>query len=544
MSYGLADIIAQVGKSSGLLDTDTSKIEANLSDAAALSMNTSAVLRQAASDSAIVELTKQSADLSTQTARQKIGLDFGVDRNAQNQVYSTLSAIESREADKQLAAKAEIDRKESISLLDDPIGYITARLTINQDIRKYNAAESNRADAFKRIADLNTAADVSSRAQSLYANTVTQASAEAAARLAAVAATEKANTAEIQSKLYNNAGLTAVLQADAQKLSFLFQTKNAQNADAQLALSQKNNDRLEEEWQFRKAIKLKEDKYDSSILDAITLGRGARGLPPLSGVKGDTVLQMIKSKAPGAEEFIDDWKAGEKAQINGTGTVQLAGTPAEMIGRIQNRQAILVSPSQELVKDKLNDAFTFVTASKTFDPKDVVGNMHKLNDATMTILNHDAAEVRPGDAKNLFSIPPINQIVKTSEAAAATPVYQKILKPLMDSGVNMDDPNNVIAAIINGIRSEKLTYGEALSTTTLYQVGSAANLANRALPKFGIPNQPQFYRYNVKLHNLASDFGFDSTVDLTKPDQFGRFLNKQLSNLATVPGGVNELPLK
>lgn len=542
MSVGLADIISQVGKATGLIDTDTAKIEGNLADAAALSMDTSSVLKKAAADASLVSLTESAAALSTQTAKQKIGIDFGTDRNAQNEVYSTLSGIEKSEWENQRAAKAEIDKKESTSLLTDPIGYITARLTINQDIRKYNAAESNRADALKRISDLNAATSSSAQLQTQFANTVTVASAEAAARLAASKSLEVANTAAIQGKLYNNEGLKAVLAASAQKLNFLFSLKSAQNADAQLALAAHHSALMDEEWNFKKAQKLKDDKYDSSIIDSINLGRAARGLSALSGVRADTVIQMIKSKSPGAEEFQEDWRSGERAYSSGE--IVLAPTPADMIARIQSKQVINVSPPQELVKEKLNDAATFVLSSKTFDPKDVVGNMRKLNDATMTILNHDAAEVRPADAKNMFSIAPINQIVKTSEAAAATPVYQKVLKPLMDSGVNMDDPNNVVSAVINGLRAKTLTYEEALSTTTIFQAGSSANLANRDLQKFGIPDQPQFYRYNVRLKNLASNFGFDSTVDMTKPDQWGRFINKQLSNLASAPGVANELPIK
>jgi len=520
----ITDILAQVVGAKDVLKTGTSQVEGFLADAAAVSKGSVRLLETAAEDAALIDQAKTAAELSTQTARQQLGIDFGTDRTAQNQIYTMLAEKARTSYETMDASQQVIKEKESKSLLEDPIGYITSRLTINQDIRKYNAAERERDGAIEHINKLNQATLGSATLQQQFANVVTTASAEASARQAAVAWKFKANEATLEGIKYNIEGVKTVLAASAQNLQFTFSAKQAQNAEEQLALSRRASARADEEWAFRKEAKLKEDKYDSSILDSINVGRAIRGLPPLAGVKADTALQTIRAKGPAAEEFLADWKAGEFAEA--TGKFQLGQTAAEVASRLRSNSPINVSPPQELVKTKINQAIDFVTSSKTFDPKDVTGNTAKLNAAVVGVLTQDAREVRPSDAKNIFSIAPIADIVKASPAAAATPVYTKVLKPLLDTGVDLNDPSKVMAAVIDGVKTGKLTYNDVISLTTIYQVGSAANLAQRDLPKFGIPAIGKFYTYNVRLdgQNGSSDI-----VDVTKPDILGRWINKQLS---------------
>lgn len=520
----LTDILTQVGNASKAMDTGTAKIEGFLQEAAALTGNSKDLMTQAAADQALVAQTQQAALLSTQTARQKLGLEFGTDANAVTEVYSLLSGIEKENWKLQQEAKASIDRKSGISLMEDPIGFITAKLTINEDIEKHNAANQNRQAALARIEDLNKVTSSSAILQAQFANATTVASAEAAARLASTQARVQANQLSLEGLQFNVQGVKEALGATKEKLGFLFNAKSAQNADAQLALAQASSAREAARFKLQMEQKLKEDKYDSSILDSINAGRAVRGLPALAGVKADSALIALKSKSPIGVEFEQDWSTGER--LLATGKAVLASSPAEMLTRLSSGQVIAVSPSQELVKQKLVSGLEMAKASKAWDPKDVAASTKVLNAAAQAVVMNDAREVKPGDVQNLFALPPLNQIVKNSVAASEAPVYTKLLKPLMESGMQMENPETVIAVTVKGIKEGKISYNDALTLTTMYQAASNARIAEIDLPKFGL--QP-VYSYNVRIQNPGKLMGSD-IVDMTKPDMVGRLLNQRLVN--------------
>lgn len=532
MALGLQDIISQVASAGSVIDAGATKIEGILSDAAGLSMNSSALLKTAASDASLVSATKSAADLSTQSARQALGIKFGTDENAQNQVYTALSDKITSTYKTKTALEDVINSKLAIGM-DDPIAYIGAQLTVNRDIQQHNAVNAELQGTFDQIHNLNLATAESAQLQTQFAQTVTVASAEAAARMASTEAAVKANQMATQALQFNVEGVKTALGATKEELDNLFKAK-------QLQLSQSNNDiaaghlaLAQKEFAFRMEEKLKTDGMDSAILRSINLGRASRGLAGLDQMKAQVALAALKGKGPMSDEFMADYKSGEMALA--TGQISLGATPADVIQRIGERQVLNVSPPQELVKQKLGDALALASPQlKSLDPRDLAGAQRILNDSATKVVQRDAAEVKPNDASNLFSIAPIASIVKVSPAAANEPVYQKVLKPLMDTGVDMNDPNQVMAATVSAIQKGTISYTDALGLATIYQAGSNANLAQRDLPKFGIA---PVYAYNVRLNNIDDGFGGSNIVDVTKVDLLGRYLNKQLSFLAQKPKG-------
>lgn len=532
MALGLQDIISQVASAGSVIDAGATKIEGILSDAAGLSMDSSALLKTAASDASLVSATKSAADLSTQSARQALGIKFGTDETAQNQVYTALSDKIASTYKTKTALEDVINSKLAIGM-DDPIAYIGAQLTVNRDIQQHNAVNAELQGTFDQIHNLNLATAESAQLQTQFAQTVTVASAEAAARMASTEAAVKANQMATQALQFNVEGVKTALGATKEELDNLFKAK-------QLQLSQSNNDiaaghlaLAQKEFAFRMEEKLKTDGMDSAILRSINLGRASRGLAGLDQMKAQVALAALKGKGPMSDEFMADYKSGEMALA--TGQISLGATPADVIQRIGERQVLNVSPPQELVKQKLGDALALASPQlKSLDPRDLAGAQRILNDSATKVVQRDAAEVKPNDASNLFSIAPIASIVKVSPAAANEPVYQKVLKPLMDTGVDMNDPNQVMAATVSAIQKGTISYTDALGLATIYQAGSNANLAQRDLPKFGIA---PVYAYNVRLNNIDDGFGGSNIVDVTKVDLLGRYLNKQLSFLAQKPKG-------
>lgn len=530
----VASIIAQVGKASSFSDEATSKITNLLGAAATITGDSTAVATQAAIDAATVKSTEQAANLRTQSARQKIGLDFGTDASQQNQIYTHLSEVESEAWNGQQEVLKTINDKQSVGFLDDPLTFISNKLTIDADIGKYNGFLRTRQDALDRIEELNSVTSSSAILQAQFSNSITVTSAEAATRLAASQATLLANNSKLEGIKYNVEGIKEATQANAQKLGFMFSAQAAQNSAAHLALAAASNAREAEKFAFQKEEKLKDDKWNSSIVDSVNVGRVIRGLQPLTGVKAEAVIQNLKGKGPLADEFTADWKAGET--FGATNKVQLSSDPAGAVALFTSGRAVNLPPAQELVKEKLGTAMELVSLDKTLDRKDAGAVKAALNKATAQVVLADSREVKPGDSKNLFSIAPINQIVQAGSASAETPIYQKLLKPLIDNGVDLNDPNKVISATVAGMKDGTISYNDAISLTTIYQQAQAANLAQRDLPKFGI--DPVF-QYNVRVSTPNSLAG-SSVYDLTKPDVLGRLLNRLLVNPNTLPLGTRQ----
>lgn len=524
MALGLQDILSQVASAGSVIDTGSKQIEGWLSDAAGLSMDSNALLKTAASDASLVSATKSAADLSTQSARQALGIKFGTDENAQNQVYTALTDKIAATYKTKSALEDIINQKLAIGM-DDPIAYIGAQLTVNRDIQQHNAVNSELQGTFDQIDRLNKSTSDSAQLQTQFSNTVTVASAEAAARLASTEAQVKANQMATQALTFNVEGVKTALGATKEELDNLFKVKQLQISTANNDIAAGHLALAQQEFAFRMEEKLKTDGMDSSILNSINIGRASRGLGGLDKLKAQVALAALKGKGPMSDEFLADYKSGEMALA--TGQISLGATPADVIQRIGERQVLNVSPPQELVKQKLGDALAIASPQlKSLDPRDLAGAQRILNVEVGKVVQRDAAEVKPNDASNLFSIAPIASIVKVSPAAANEPVYQKVLKPLMDTGVDMNDPNQVMAATVAAIKKGTISYNDALGLATIYQAGSNANLAQRDLPKFGIP---PVYAYNVRLNN-AGGFGGTSIVDVTKVDLLGRYLNKQLVN--------------
>jgi hypothetical protein len=529
-------ILSGVQQSSAVLDIFTKKNQDILDKAALVTGDSQSVLEQAAMDSATVASTKVAADLRTQAAKQALGIDFGTDRSAQNEVFSKLAATETAAWTAQVAARDIIEQKKSVGLLNNPLEFILNKLTIDKDINKYNAALRVRQDALDRIESLNQATSSSAILQNQFNNSVTVVSAEASTRLASVQAILQANQANIEGLKYNSQGIKEALEANAQKLAWNFSALGAKNAAANLALSQANSAREQARFEFSMQEKSKSDKYDSYIIDAVNAGRAIRGVPPLTGVKADNVLQTLKAKGPLAQEFMLDYQNGER--FAESGVAKLASSPVDSAQLFSSGRAVSLSPAQELVKEKLGDAGVLakLELAKNPDAKNPQVQADVFNKAANQILQRDATEIKVEDSKNIFSIAPINQIVKVSDAAAQTPVYQKILRPLLDNGVNLNDPNKVFAAVTEGLRTKKITYEEALSLTTIYHAGAAANLAQRDLPKFGlIPS----FTYNVRLEIPGSLYGA-KVMDITKPDVVGRYLNSYLALESLRKGRASE----
>jgi hypothetical protein len=511
------------------------------------------ILTQAASDAAAVTTAEQAAKLSTQASLQKVGALYNTDINAQNNAFVALQNEFQQAAQEQRVYRDQIAKKQSTSFFQNPIEYLLNQFTINEDIARHNAAVDKKERALNDIQALNQATQTTAQTQKLFEKSVTEASAEAAARLAASQWEVKANEAFMQGLSANIEGIKAAVNASKDALSVSFQTANLGMELQRLELSrqaaQREQARLDAALAKEKGLEGEEEAY---IIQAINIGRAARGLPPLAGIQLKQVLPAMRSKSALGEELMADYRTGERAIFTGAREVPIAASEWELYSRVKSGHTMNVSPEQKELIDRLVTAadLSIERATKDLknplDPKKDMAGVQKAVQAGMRqVLEENARAIDPKDGTNLFRIPPLQTIAANAPTSGNLSVWKNFLGPRAAAGEDFSDPKRVVVAIAEGIKEGKISFREAQEMATLYQQGVEINLQQRAFNRYGLPAIKTF---NVEFSaprtdtlgvlspaGLLIDYTrnalFESPkqiFDLTKPGDWTRLMSKMM----------------
>lgn len=563
MADTLEQLLSQVNSFRAGADTATQQVLAALDAQNQINNSTVNTYKQQATDDATVAAAKLAADYKTQLARVKGANSVGANLNDSSEVITGLAAAAADAQKRKDEALAAIQQKDSVSFLDSPIQYILNQFTINDDIAKHNIANQQLESAHNRIMEVNAEAQQTAATQNAINEPLTAASMEAATRNAAVQATVNANNARIQGLQYGVQGIQFALGAKKEALEALFQAKQAQNSEQSLSLQQqglelqqKSFEQQQYEFNLRRQDKQEQDKIGQSVIDTINLGRKALLGPnaePLDDISGKLALGALKSKGELSDELKKYYDAGERARL--TGKASYGSTPAQAADTLKTVPA-QINPTQNAVKGILEQAARDTNdALKTADVPGMNKNpafagMDKKNKDSINaaynarsqqILNDAAKVIKPGDNDNPYQISSINNLAAKSPTIQSLPVYQKVLKPLVDAGVQLTDPKQIMSAVSDAVAKGTITHKEALDISTIYHVGVAANMAMRNFEGFGL--KPS-WSYNAKVTTDPGAWGSDEIIDLTKPDDISRaILKSQASRIRSnlIKVGSNSL---
>ncbi len=172
-----------------------------------------------------------------EAARKEIAVRLGTDPTVAGSVIErNFNAI--KEADAGMAAAAErIRQKDSISLIDNPLGYLIARATVNEDIANHNffVDQKNRAEA------TNTAAAKATTDMFAHSNALTAVNTEAFITASTIIAAHKGNVeaaeAAVQGLRWNLEGMQLAAGASRDRLQTLYSANSAIMQDKQFRLS-------------------------------------------------------------------------------------------------------------------------------------------------------------------------------------------------------------------------------------------------------------------------------------------------------------------
>lgn len=559
----LADLLNQVSSFKEGADEVAGKL-LNISQAQQdIAQSDASIFAQKATDDSTVAAAKNAGALQTQANIKKAGVAFGTDVGAQNEQVTKLALASQSAFDSKQQALKSIKDKESVGFLDDPLGFIMNKFTINNDIDQYNVAEETENNINKRIQAINTLTQTTATTQTMLSQTMTESSAEAATRSAAAQALLEANKSRQQGLAYNAAGIQNALASTQAGLSAEFQANSAKNTETQIGISlqnlklaQDNSAIARSEYEQRQSDKADTNAYAASTVDTINKGRQVRmgaAYVPLDPNQSKLIIASIRSKTPIGEALMADYSIGERSNIAGA---PIIGTsPAQTID-LMTKANISLTPAQQVIKDNIlgqsiNDIKSAQiqgsSASKAFPQlaqlnfkdKDAVTNA--INQHTQDLLNQAAKVVKPGDATNPYQIASIKDLAASSPTIAALSTYQAVLKPLIDKGVDITDPKQVMDLVGKAVSGGLLDHNTAAKDiATMYQMGVKANLATRQFATFGLTPS---LAYNAQVETSpAALFSKNGVINMTDVNAVSNTLvrvnaQRLASTIAPVFGG-------
>lgn len=549
--FTVTDLLKAVGTYTAGIAAVQPQVQKAVAQQQDLSNQSAAVLSQAGQDASTVDAAKSADDMAQQAALAKTAALLGVSLDAQNNQIAKYAGVAQQAQEEKDAALETIKQKQSVGLFDNPIQYLLNGFTINKDIAQHNAANAQLQSANDRIQQLNQEFESTSAVQKQLAVGTTQAAADASARLASAKFQVEANNQRIAGLQTGIAGIEMASKASSDQLSALYQGNNAVMAEKHLQLAIQNNAlQVAAQAEHVREFNLGQARIDAadaddkllskSYLDPINLGRQARGLAPLGPADTQQVISALRGKGVLTDTMTNDFSKGSVMQTSGN-TQQListspsdlavmqaknipfASTPAQkpVIGVVQNTVGEISSPGTS--KDALAFSQQYAAAKAAKDPQAMATIF---NARVAQKINAYAANVVPNDSNNPFNIGSFNTIANTVPSVKASALWQKVLAPQANVGVDFSDPNKVFALARDAIISGTLTQAEAVKGyTNLFQAGVGLNLPQRNMQGFGIAPTT---RYVTKIDTGAT---FSKpTIDNTSEQDVTRAFNSSISN--------------
>jgi len=401
---------------------------------------------------------------------------LGVDLNAQ------LEASKS--------ARDNLVAKQGINLIDNPLGWLHAQMTIEADQSALNNSQSAVAGISKDIATATQAVDAFGRTQTALAVKVTDASRVATAN-ARIAEAETVKATALRNHLKDELAIAGTIQnasaaqaQEAQRRLGMLVTQD------QLALERQRFEMSKQQFNWEKeskslALKDKksQDEVKQMLLAQYNVGAKVTGNPEETNF--DLVLARSQLGGTDATRISAIMEAGGNTLA--VGSTRVAATPAGAANMIAKR-----------VYGKANDA-DFAPMKKYLDEQwslALLANGGKEDKAAIS-MNASVDDATKRFTKNatatgsFYAPPPIETILGT-EAVKQSALYKKVLSAA-GKDLKTADPEPIVKLAYEGFKAGVLSIDEAVSgIQTVYAQAAAINNATKKFAAIGIPGQSSF----------------------------------------------------
>lgn len=489
-TINLADLVSQsqTGYKQGIEDT----IGLN-ADLAARFAERGVIANKAGDAAALVESTDHLAQAKAQEQALEYATKLGTNPQAETEILSSLISDKAQLFQQSRAELREIHRKQRTSLFSDPLGWLQAQFTLSDSVENYNAAATEHNLVSQQIDTLVSGTKEIEQMTNALAQTKTVASAEAAAVAARSTADLLANQSAIEALKTNADGIVRVQSMQQNALSNAFRIRDQQMQERSHALAVRNSNLAFEQHKLALEGKKEQQQERERTVQAVNLYRKANGMPEMSW----TDLQLMY-RDPQQKGLIDQQIVGGLT-IAQSGGRYLADSPADALALASTNRAQL-DPARDRLLRLTADQMNVMRANPDPNIKNNAQFAEALNTQVKAKAVNDHKLIQSSD--NIYA-PPSLETLLADKAIAATPSAQKVLAPLLSSGVREFNPTQAIPLIFEAVKKGEIPFNRAIADIQ-FIAGKSIDY-NNALYSYkntiGIDNQSKL---NVKLETTGA----------------------------------------
>lgn len=502
-----------------------------LKQAASKTAEIGGIYNDVAKAAGVASLTKSAADMFVQNEVAKAGVAAGLNPSQDmDRMYQVITQIHYK-TDEVRTNLADVRAKRELPIWENPIQWAINQVTLPFAEDKLQGSTQELDLAQKTLGQINNTLSVAESVAKKQAVSVTAASAEALATIAAGEAAIQAKKAELDGLMYNSKAIQAGIEGPKERLDAMYNLNNAQRQADMYALALKKFKQETEEFDWRKTqkeaetvAKLEGKQIDEHFAETIMQGDAVLGMPPRSAVELKSAVQLLKTGQ--SKDLAKIYDIGRKYKA--TGVASIGSTPSETLDNLTelpNNVAPIRTEALALIKQAREQILVDPKIDKK-DPKAIASATDKLVEQAIT---GQLQSITPS-SNNIFDVGDLSNFLGNKTGTGLTdlrntPLAQKVLLPAIAAGQPLSDPRIVLGLAANAINDGTLTTTQAIDNITfIYRKANLINQSALNLQGMGIVLPANGMMYNARMGGF-----FSKPVDMTSPEAVGRFLAKDLA---------------
>lgn len=486
------------------------------------SIDIATLVGQAAEEQNKVYQAEAQAKMQAQGAAAAVRNQLQNNPDQAGSLASTLTADFVSNYNKAKALRQQVNEGQNISILDDPLGYISNRLNEDDNVKQHNFFANEANTAASALAEMQSLTTAAAQAQMASAQTITA---------DGIAAQSAANMREAQAKQlqakqqaagYDIQALQA-LQAPTQELvSNNLKLLEATQSARRLQLAEQAGAREQQMFAWNLADKQAKESDLQQMADLVNAGRINLGFSPLPPHQ----LKNALATPEGRQQYSGFLEIGSTLDSGGvlnlgptTGDVMLTlgrtganfkGGPAETKEYLDKVTSMIASTDPEFAGKKLTPQMAQSLSQKVqkFLYGEKIKGIYKPGDLTRQAANRDAPDnfMAPPNLADMAMLPAIKALPAYADAIAP-------LVPLEAKGTG----NDIASATLGWFAQDPAKrLGPAVQTIVGYfKTANAATYVSKGFSTFKMPLPQDYVTELPSAYSISSES--KDFLDLTNP---------------------------
>ena len=425
-----------------------------------------------------------------QEAAQQFAREAGSDIRSPENILISLGQELRANLTRAQQARQNIDTKQSINIIDNPLAWLHGQMTIGQDQQVYTGSMQSAEGISQNISTLTAATDQVGRTQAALATKITDATRAAAAEARRLEA-EQSKQAALRNHLKEEIAVSGAIQntvaAQAQEVQrqygmIVSEEQRAMEQERFNMYKQQFNWELESKKLATKS-KQEQDSVKQQLLLQYNIGARVLGLPEETNM--DLVLARAELGGTDATRVSAAMEAGGNTLAAG-GAARVAATPAGAASMIAKGVYVRATdPGFDPMRAYLRDTASAKAAMGLKEPETLAAiNAQVKVDAA----NFEKNAVATGS----FYAPPPLEAIYQSRSVKSTALYQKVLATA-GKDLTTAAPTPIIKLATEAVKMGVLKPEEAaVGLNELYGQAIAINNMQKKFSQIGIPSQTSF----------------------------------------------------